>query len=463
MSVLDEYRRFHFVGIGGAGMSALAELLVARGYEVSGCDRRPGPGIAHLRRLGIEVREGHGDHAPPGTALIVSSAVPRDQPEIVLARRRRDPIQRRAELLGAVMSTMRGIAVAGTHGKSTTTAMIGAVLDGAGWDPTVLVGGRIRGRDGNARVGRGPWLVAEADEFDRSFLTLSPECALINNIEADHLDTYGTMAALREAFHAFAARTREGGVVGLGIDDAEVRALEVPPGRRVVRYGLDPQADVRATGIERRRLETIFDLHLPDAKPIRVHLGLPGEHNVRNALGTAAAVWALGVEPAAISGGLGSVRGVERRFEIVHEDANLLIVDDYAHHPSEIAATLDSARSGWPDRRLVAVFQPHLYSRTRDLAREFGIALASADLVFVTDVYAAREAPIPGISGRLVSAAARRASADAIDVDNGATADAVAARLRPGDLVITMGAGDIDAVARELARRRARTAEAEGC
>ncbi|MGH7563470.1 MAG: Mur ligase domain-containing protein, partial [Gemmatimonadota bacterium] len=192
MSVLDDHRRFHFVGIGGAGMSALAELLVARGYEVSGCDRRPGPAAARLKRLGVDVREGHGDHAAPGAAVVVTSAVPLDHPEIVAARERGDAVVRRAELLGTVMDGMRGVAVAGTHGKSTTTAMIGAVLEAAGGDPTVLVGGRIRGREGNARIGQGPWLVAEADEFDRSVLALSPECAVINNLEADHLDTYGT-------------------------------------------------------------------------------------------------------------------------------------------------------------------------------------------------------------------------------------------------------------------------------
>ncbi len=462
MSVLDENRRFHFVGIGGAGMSALAELLVARGYEVSGCDRQPGPAAAGLARLGVDVREGHGDHADPGTALVVTSAVPHDLPEILAARERGDPVVRRAELLGTVMDGMRGIGVAGTHGKSTTTALIGAVLEAAGGDPTVLVGGRIRGRSGNARIGQGPWLVAEADEFDRSFLALRPECAVVNNLEADHLDTYGSMAALRDAFSSFVARTRPGGVVALGVDDAELRALPVPAGLRVVTFGLGSDADVRGSAIEHRRLETGFRIRLPGHEEIPVALRLPGEHNVRNALGAAAAAWALGVDRDAIVRGLAMGRGVERRFEIVYEDADLLIVDDYAHHPSEISATLASARSGWPGRRLVAVFQPHLYSRTRDLAPEFGAALSAADLVFVTDVYAAREEPIPGVSGRLVSDAARTASAETIDVENGVAAATVAGRLRPGDLVVTMGAGDIDRVAHDLARRRGESGK-ESC
>lgn len=460
MSVLDT-SRLHFVGIGGAGMSGLAELLLERGHEVSGCDRQAGAVTERLTGLGIDVRIGHGDHAPPDAALIVTSAVPADDPEIDAARSRGQTVVKRAELLGAVMEGMRGIAIAGTHGKSTTTAMIGAVLEAAGRDPTVLVGGRIRGRGGNVRVGSGPWLVAEADEYDRSFLTLSPECAVINNVEADHLDTYGTMDALRAAFREFAARTRAGGVVLRGIDDPETREVPVPPGRRSVTFGLAADADVRALAVERDRLETRFRLVLPEGAEVPVVLELPGEHNVRNALGAAAAAWALGIETDAILRGLGAVQGVERRFEVVHEDADVLIVDDYAHHPSEIAATLASARSGWPGRRIVAVFQPHLYSRTRALAAEFGVALAGADLVFVTDVYAAREDPLPGVSGRLVSAAARAASADAVDVENGA-ADAVSARLRPGDLVVTMGAGDIDRVARELARRRA-GGSGDGC
>lgn len=460
MSVLES-RRLHFVGIGGAGMSALAELLLERGHAVSGCDRQAGPVTERLAGLGVEVTIGHGDHAPADAALIVSSAVPHDHPELVAARARGQTVLRRAELLGAVMDGMRGIAIAGTHGKSTTTAMAGAILDAAGRDPTVLVGGRIRGRGGNARVGSGPWLVAEADEYDRSFLTLSPECAVINNVEADHLDTYGTLEALRDAFGEFAARTRTGGTVVRGIDDPGARGVEVPPGRRSVTFGLAADADVRAEQLERDRLETRFRLVLPEGDAVPVALVVPGEHNVRNALGAAAAAWALGIGADEIRRGLAAVQGVERRFEVVHEDAELLIVDDYAHHPSEIAATLASARSGWPGRRIVAVFQPHLYSRTRALAREFGAALAEADLVFVTEVYAAREAPLPGVSGRLVSAAARAASADAVDVENGA-ADAVLDRLRPGDMIVTMGAGDIDRLARELARRRSGRPE-DGC
>ncbi|MBA3583199.1 MAG: UDP-N-acetylmuramate--L-alanine ligase [Gemmatimonadetes bacterium] len=457
MSVLDTHRGVHFLGIGGAGMSALAELLLARDYAVSGCDLKGGPGIDRLAALGVETFNGHAAaHLAAADLLVVTSAVAAGNLEVAAARQRGQTVIRRAELLGAVMEGARGIAVAGTHGKSTTTAMVGAVLEAAGWDPTVLVGGRIRGEGGNVRVGGGGWLVAEADEFDRSFLALSPDHAVINNIEADHLDTYGSVDDLRAAFRRFAAQVREGGTLVLGIDDPAVRELERPSPCRTVTFGLAEDADVRAAGdVESRGLETRFTLRLPGGREEPIGLGVPGLHNVQNALGAAALGWSLGVGVEAIRAGLGAVQGVERRFEVVYEDEEVFIVDDYAHHPTEITATLSCARAGWPKRRLVAVFQPHLYSRTRDFAAEFGAALAAADVVFVTDIYAAREAPIPGITGRLVSEAARTAGGgDVTFVADGTVARAVAARIEPGDLVLTMGAGDIDSVARRLAAER---------
>ncbi len=408
MTVLDTHRRLHFMGIGGAGMSGLAEFLVQRGYTVTGCDVRRSATTDRLEALGVAVRIGHGiDHAEPTEAVVISSAIPMDNDELGAARDRGCQIVRRAELLGAVMTGSRGIAVAGTHGKSTTTTMIGAILEAAGWDPTVLVGGRIRGQDGNVRLGAGEWLVAEADEFDRSFLALKPDHAVITNIEPDHLDTYESAAC------------------------------------------------VRGAEIETRQLDTRFEMRLPDGRREDVEVSLPGRHNVLNALAAAAMGWSLGLEPGILTAGLASVRGVERRFEIVFEDEDVMIVDDYAHHPTEVAATLASARTGWPGRRLVAVFQPHLYSRTRDFANEFGTALADADVVFVTDVYPARETPIAGVSGRLVCDAVERAGAnDVTYVENGSVSDIVAARLTEGDLVVTLGAGDVDRVARRLAQER---------
>jgi UDP-N-acetylmuramate--alanine ligase len=456
MSVLDTSSHLHFMGIGGAGMSGLAELLVHAGYTVTGCDVRRSATTDRLEALGVRVHIGHGvDHASSTETVVISSAIPVDNEELVAARDRGCQVIRRAELLAAVMTGTKGIAVAGTHGKSTTTTMIGAILDAAGWDPTVLVGGRIRGQDGNVRLGAGKWLVAEADEFDRSFLALEPDHAVITNIEPDHLDTYESAAQVDAAFAQFAARIRDRGTLVLGIDDPGVRCLEPPAGLGVVTFGLSSDADVRGAEIEPRQLDTRFEMRLPDGRREDVEVSLPGRHNVLNALAAAAMGWSLGLEPEILAAGLSSVRGVERRFEIVYEDEDVMIVDDYAHHPTEVAATLASARTGWPGRRLVAVFQPHLYSRTRDFASQFGTALADADVVFVTDVYPAREAPIAGVSGRLVCDAVKRAGADDVTyVENGSVSDIVAARLTDGDLVVTLGAGDVDRVARRLAEKR---------
>jgi len=456
MSVLDTCRHLHFMGIGGAGMSGLAELLVHCGYTVTGCDVRRSAITDRLEALGVRVRIGHGvDHASSTEAVVISSAIPIDNEELVAARDRGCQIIRRAELLGAVMTGTKGIAIAGTHGKSTTTTMIGAILEAAGWDPTVLVGGRIRGQDGNVRLGAGKWFVAEADEFDRSFLALEPDYAVITNIEPDHLDTYTSSDQVDAAFAQFAARVRDHGTLVLGIDDPGVRRLEPPTGLGVVTFGFSSNAEVRGSEIEPRQLDTRFEMRLPDGHRQDVEVSLPGRHNVLNALAAAAMGWSLGLEPEILAAGLSSVRGVERRFEIVYEDEDVMIVDDYAHHPTEVAATLASARTGWPGRRLVAVFQPHLYSRTRDFASQFGIALADADVVFVTDVYPAREAPIAGVSGRLVCDAVKRAGADDVTyVENGSVSDTVAARLTDGDLVVTLGAGDVDRVARRLAEER---------
>lgn len=456
--LLEGGRRFHFVGIAGAGMSALAEILLARGHAVTGCDLNPEIVAERLEALGAEVRRGHSpDHLEPDAAVVVSSAIPATEPEVALARERGQPIVRRAELLAALMAGTKGIAVAGTHGKSTTTTMVGAVFEAAGRDPTVVVGGRIRGAAGNVRIGGGAWMVAEADEFDRSFLALSPAHTVITNIEADHLDTYVTAEEYHAAFAEFVGRVDEGGVVALGIDDPGARRLAVPPGRQAVTFGLDPRADVRARALSGSGLAMRFTLELEGRTAGDVALAMPGRHNVRNALAAAAVAWRLGIDPVEIRAGLSAVRGVERRFEIVHADEHVTIVDDYAHHPTEIAATLAGAREAWPERRLVAVFQPHLYSRTRDFAAAFGEALTEADVVFVTDVYPAREKPIQGVTGELVSEAARASgAADVTFLPDPDDVGRVAERIRPGDVVVTLGAGDIDRLARRLAGAPAR-------
>jgi UDP-N-acetylmuramate--alanine ligase len=459
-ALLASPRRLHLMGIGGAGMSGLAEWLLDRGHDVGGCDSHASEATRRLERLGARVEEGHGPgHIEGVDALIVSSAIPADHPERRAAVERGIPVIRRAELLGAIMEGSRGIAVAGTHGKSTTTAMTGSVLESAGLDPTVIVGGRIRGRDGNVRIGGGSWVVAEADEFDRSFLALDPEIAVITNVEADHLDIYETLAAVRQAFADFAARVTEGGTLIVGIDDAGARGVGTPEGVGVLAFGTSAEADVRAEEIAASPTGVAFDLLLGGAGAGRVRLAMPGVHNVRNALAAAAVGWKLGLTAEAIRAGLEAVEGVERRFEIVYGTDDLMIVDDYAHHPSEIAATLSGAREGWPERRIVAVFQPHLFTRTRDFAAEFGAALAGADVVFVTDVYAAREEPIEGVSGRLVSEAARAASVAVRYLPDETAggrdaADVVEDALEPGDMVVTLGAGDINDLARRLVERR---------
>lgn len=459
--LLADRRRVHLMGVGGAGMSALAEWLLDRGHDVSGCDSQPSPVTRRLGELGARIEEGHDPaHVEGLEALVVSSAIPPGHPERRAAEARGIPVVRRAELLGAIMEQARGIAVAGTHGKSTTTVMTGAVLEAAGEDPTVLVGGRIRGGGGNVRLGRGRWLVAEADEYDRSFLALSPEHAIVTNVEADHLDVYGTLEAVGEAFAAFVERIAPGGSLIRSADDPGARRLVAPDGVEVVTFGTARGADVRAVEIEPAPGSVAFGLLLGGVDAGRTRLTMPGLHNVRNALAAAALAWRIGADAAAIRAGLEAVRGVERRFQIVHEDDEAMFVDDYAHHPSEIAATLAAARGSWPARRLVAVFQPHLFTRTRDFAGEFGIALSAADLVFVADVYPAREQPIEGVTGRLVSDAARKAGAPVVylpDETGGGreVVDVVEAALQPGDLVVTLGAGDVGEVARSLATRHA--------
>ena len=315
----------------------------------------------------------------------------------------------------------------------------------------------MRGRGGNVRLGQGEWVVTEADEFDRSFLALAPSHAVITNVEADHLDTYGSFDEVRAAFAAFVERVADGGVVARGIDDPGAAGLEVPAGRRGVSFGLHPEAAVRAEDIELEGLGATFALVLDGERAGRIELAVPGLHNVQNALAATAIARGLGIEVDSIRRGLAAVGGVARRFEIVRRTGDLAIVDDYAHHPTEIAAALACARAGFPGRRLVALFQPHLYSRTRDFATAFGAALAAADLAFVTGIYPAREAPIPGVTSELVVAAARSEGAEVValpaldDERLEAAARTVEERLRSGDVVVTLGAGDVDRLARRLA------------
>jgi UDP-N-acetylmuramate--alanine ligase len=452
---LSREKPIHFMGIGGAGMSPLAELLKRSGGRVTGCDAHAGASARGLRAAGIEVADGHdAAHVNGCAALIVTSAVPADHPEVLAARAAGLPVMKRAQALAAIVNRGTVVAIAGTHGKTTTTALTTAALAAGGLDPTGLVGGHVSAWGGNLRLGGDSLFVVEADEYDRSFLTLRPSIAVVTTLEADHLDIYGTLAGVEEAFLAFLRGVDAGGlVVGCGDDGGVARLLphlEAAPDR-VVTYGLNAGSMLRAEELEAAGTETSFLVRERGVPLGRLALRVPGIHNVRNALAAVAVARELDVAWDDIAEGISSYAGVQRRFERVGEVDGVVLVDDYAHHPTEIAATLAAARSAFPDRRIVAVFQPHLFTRTRDFAPEFGRSLARADLVFVTDIYPARERPIPGVTGEMVATHARQAGANVTYLaERGSVTEEVAAVLRPGDLCITLGAGDLDQTAREL-------------
>ncbi|MBV9775200.1 MAG: UDP-N-acetylmuramate--L-alanine ligase [Gemmatimonadetes bacterium] len=443
------------MGIGGAGMAPLAELFLHAGLRVTGCDAHPSATAEFLREAGAEVTFGHdAAHVEGCTALVVTAAVRPDHPEIEAARARGIPVLKRAQALGAVVNRGTVVGIAGTHGKTTTTTLTTTVLAAAGLDPTGVVGGRVPAWGGNLRHGSGKIFVVEADEYDRSFLTLRPSIAVVTTLEADHLDIYGSLQAIEEAFLAFVDVVPEDGlVVGCADDHGAARLMARVGGAhdRVLSYGTSAGAMLRASEVRSSAEGTRFTVHERGVRLGEATLRVPGLHNVRNALGAVAVARRLGVEWEAVAEGLASYSGVDRRFERVGEAEGVLFVDDYAHHPTEVEATLRAARASYPERRLVAVFQPHLYSRTRDFAAEFGRALALADRVVLTDVYAARELPIPGITGQMVVDAARAAGADVLYVpEREKVAAEVVDTLAPGDLCLTLGAGNLDAAAREM-------------
>ena len=455
MLELARQKPIHFMGIGGAGMSPLADLIRRSGGMVTGCDSRVGASTLALRDAGVDVRDGHAaDHIAGCAALIVTSAVPADHPEILAARSAGIPVLKRAQALGAIVNRGTVVGIAGTHGKTSTTALTTAALAAGGLDPTGLVGGHVSAWGGNLRLGGDRLFVVEADEYDRSFLTLRPTIAVVTTLEADHLDIYETLAGVEEAFLAFLERVPEDGrIIGCGDDHGVARLLPRLGAAtdRVLTYGLNAGSMLRAENVRAAGTETSFQVRERGELLGEVRLRVPGVHNVRNALAAIAVARQLGVAWETIAQGIGSYAGVQRRFEHIGEADGVLVVDDYAHHPTEIAATLNAARQAFPERRLVAVFQPHLYSRTRDFAAEFGRSLALADLVFVTDIYAAREKPIEGVTGEMIVAHARDAGADIRYVPRREDITAeVSAELCPGDLCVTLGAGDLDEAAREL-------------
>ena len=445
---LDETKSIHFVGIGGIGMSGLAEILAVSGVSVSGCDLKSSSATDLLTRRGIEVVFGHDpSHVHGQDMIVVTSAVRGENPEIDAARLAGIRIVKRSELLGAIVNDKRSVGVAGTHGKTTTSAMVSVVLEEAGLDPTVLVGGMVRNLQTNAKRGGGDYLVVEADEYDRTFHQLHPEVAVVTNMEADHLEYYGSFEAIQEAFRIYLDGVKPGGVVIGCADDEFVRNVLAQVRVPVVRYGLSADAtDLRAVNVQFSESGTSFEV--PGVGFFK--LFQPGEHNVRNALAAIGVGLHFGLNAEVIAAGLAKFLGVDRRFQILGDYLGAIVVDDYAHHPTEIRATLEAARKRYPERRIVALFQPHLFSRTRDFAREFGEAMRVADVAIVTPIYAAREKPIEGVSARLISDAVR--GVEFLDRSNSQVVNDIRRRLRPDDVFITMGAGDVHEIAEQLVR-----------
>ncbi|MCF7222060.1 UDP-N-acetylmuramate--L-alanine ligase [Marilutibacter chinensis] len=454
------FPRVHFVGIGGTGMSGIAEVMCTLGYQVSGSDLADNAVTRRLSSLGVTVHRKHvASNVLGADCVVVSSAIKADNAELMEARAQRIPVVPRAEMLAELMRFKRGIAVAGTHGKTTTTSLTASVLGEGGIDPTFVIGGQLLAAGANARLGKGDWLVAEADESDGSFLRLNPQIAVVTNIDADHLENYGgEFARVQAAFEEFMHRLPFYGLAVLCIDDPEVAELATKTPRHVMTYGIHTEADVRAEDIRQQGPNMHFTLCLPDATRTPVELALPGHHNVLNALAAAAVGWQLGVSPEAIAKALQGFAGIGRRFNLLAElvtpkGARIQLVDDYGHHPKELEAVFAAARGGWPDRRLVVAFQPHRYSRTRDLFDEFAAVLSSVDALVLTEVYPAGEAPIVGADAKSLARAIRaRGRIDPVVVGGAGELPAVLPDvLRDGDLLLVMGAGDIGHTAQELA------------
>ena len=445
-------RPIHLMGIAGAGMSALASIARHRGVSITGCDSdTSGASTADLTALGVQVWRGHDpSHLEGARAVVVTAAVPKDHPELERARALGLPVVRRADALGELVSGGGAslVAVAGTHGKTTTTVMVTEALTAAGRNPTGLAGGRVAAWGGNARIGGDQLYVVEADEYDKAFLSLRPTVAVVNNVEADHLECYGSIEALEEAFADFANRAQR---VIVGADDPGADRVALRIGAPVWRVGLGPTADVRIRGMRLEPGGSRAGIALPDGHTIDLQLAVPGMHNVRNAAAALGVLQALGADVRAGASALAEFRGVGRRFERLGDARGVTVVDDYAHHPTEVAATLAGARQAFPGRRVVAVFQPHLYSRTALHGEALGKALAAADMVIVAPIYGAREQPLAGVTHHLVVRGATRAGAATVAVrDRDGLTTHVARAVREGDVVFTLGAGDVTRVGPEL-------------
>ncbi len=460
--------RIHLVGIGGSGMGGIAEVLLNLGYQVQGSDLRANAVTLRLARLGVTMFIGHSaDQLGEADVVVVSSAVSRSNPEVAAALARRIPVVPRAEMLGELMRFRYSIAVAGTHGKTTTTSLVASVLAEGGLDPTFVIGGRLKSADSNAKLGAGRYLVAEADESDASFLHLQPMISIVTNIDNDHLATHeGDFSRLKQSFIDFLHNLPFYGLAVLCSDDEHVRSILEAVARPFHTYGFAPEADIRAVDVVRDGLQSRYRALREGREPLSVTINLPGRHNVLNSLAAVAVGTELDIPDAAIQRALAQFQGIDRRLQQLGEiqwlGGRALIVDDYGHHPTEIAATLDAVSQAWPSRRLVLAFQPHRFTRTRDLLDDFGRVLGECDVLLVTEVYAAGEAPIAGADGRAICRAVRtRGQVEPVFVERvDELAESLRGILQDGDVVLTMGAGNIGAVAQDLKARFAKGAAA---
>jgi len=458
---MGRIRNIHFVGIGGAGMAGIAEVLLNLGYAVSGSDLKLTSVTERLRSLGARVAEGHaGENLGDADVVVVSSAVAADNPELTAAQARRIPVVRRAEMLAELMRFRYGVAIAGTHGKTTTTSLIASVLAEAGLDPTFVIGGRLASANANAKLGLGQYLVAEADESDASFLHLQPMIAVVTNIDADHLGTYeNDLGRLKQGFRDFLHNLPFYGLAVMCSDDANTRELIPSLGRRVMSYGFGERSDIRASKVERKGLRTRFMVEFKEGrKPLNVELNLPGVHNVSNSLAAIAVAQELGIRDEPLCKALGEFSGVDRRLQVqgtvTTAAGRVTFVDDYGHHPTELAATIAAARDAWPGQRLVVCFQPHRYTRTLALIDDFAQVLSTVDALILTNVYSAGETPLAGADGKSLARAVRvRGGVEPIFIEDLSELAAVLAPiLKADDVVLTMGAGSIGGVAPTLPR-----------
>ena len=482
MKPFGKTRHIHFVGIGGIGMSGIAELLINLGYEVSGSDLKDSPVTRRLVSLGGRVWKGHSkEHVAGADVVVYSSAIARDNPELVEAAERYIPVIPRAEMLAELMRLRYGVAIAGAHGKTTTTSMLASILTCGHLDPTVVIGGRLDIWGGsNAKLGQGDFLVAEADESDGSFLALSPTIAVVTNIDREHMDHYGEMDRIRETFVQFINKIPFYGAAVLCLDDEEIQGIIPMLNKRYVTYGLNPQADLRARDLNNDVMGVGFEVVVREGSHVsgrvagreerrgsdhvrmgesdtdrslgRIRVGLPGRHNVLNALAATAVGLELGLDLNVIKEGLENLGGLERRFQVKGEEGHVLVVDDYGHHPTEIQATLDTARACWPERRMVVVFQPHRYTRTKDLFDRFVVCFNAADILLVSEVYSAGEKPLDGVTGDSLAQGIRQHGHKNVHYcpDLSGAVSELLSLVEAGDLVITLGAGDIDKTGAEL-------------